>query len=79
MFTIMAANVSIADLFAARLEELEAKHRESQARLEKTLASIKSLVNELEAQHLESYKRLQARLERIQVGLDELKELNKLG
>ena len=36
-------------------------------------------LDELEAQHLESYKRLQARLERIQVGLDELKELNKLG
>ena len=49
----MTTNVSIADLFAARLAELEAKHRESQARTQKTLASIKSLVKELEAMDFE--------------------------
>ena len=49
----MTNQVKISDLFAARLAELEAKHRESQARLEKTLASIKSLVKELEVMDFE--------------------------
>ena len=49
----MTNQVKISDLFAARLAELEAKHIESQARLEKTLASIKSLVKELEVMDFE--------------------------
>ena len=53
LFTIMATNVSIADLFAARLEELKQKDLESQAKTRKTLANIKSLVKELEAMDFE--------------------------
>jgi hypothetical protein len=49
----MATNVSIADLFAARLEELKQKDLESQAKTRKTLANIKSLVKELEAMDFE--------------------------
>ena len=40
---------SISDRFAARLAELEAKHRESQARTAATLASIQATLAELKA------------------------------
>ncbi len=40
---------SIADLFAARLAELEQKHRESEAKTRETLASIKATIAELES------------------------------
>lgn len=39
----------IADLFAARLAELEQQDRESQAKTQATLASIQATIAELEA------------------------------
>ena len=39
----------IADLFAARLAELEQKHRESEAKTQATLASLKATIAELKA------------------------------
>ena len=49
----MTTNVSIADLFAARLEELKQQDIESQAKTRATLASIKRLASELEAMDFE--------------------------
>jgi hypothetical protein len=45
----MATTPSVSALFAARLAELEAKHRESEARLQAHLASVKGLVADLKA------------------------------
>ena len=41
--------VSIADLFAARLRELEEQDRQSQARTLETLVSVRATIAELEA------------------------------
>lgn len=40
--------VSIADIFAARLDELKRKDEESQRKTQETLASLKGLIKELE-------------------------------
>lgn len=45
----------ISDLFAARLAELEQKHRESEARTKATLASIQATVAELKALDLSEH------------------------
>ena len=39
----------IADLFAARLAELEQKHQESEAKLNAMIASVRGTIAELEA------------------------------
>jgi hypothetical protein len=41
--------ISIADLFAARLAELQEKELESQRKINETIANVKSLIAELEA------------------------------
>lgn len=40
---------TVSDLFAARLAELEQKHRESEAKLNAMIASVRGTIAELEA------------------------------